>query len=187
MYQNVSIHFPAYGHLKYFLFLLRTSRLQQIFLYVSQCACVREFLQVSTPSRWLWVHSGCTFNCIKFCQIALQRSGRTSQWVLGDIVSLTRSIWAKRTLPTPAWPDRNWQVAVIPSSIITAAEWADLCPQKTLTGSCNVLRILCDEIFNPSLPYMAGKWLAGGCVSRTHLSESQPTLLHNWTTFCKFN
>lgn len=102
-------------------------------------------------------------------------------------VSLTGSIQAKCTLPTPAWPDRNWQVAVIPSSIITAAEWADLCPQKTLPGSWNVFRILCDEIFNPSLPYMAGKWLAGGCVSRTHLSESQPTLLHNWTTFCKFN
>lgn len=102
-------------------------------------------------------------------------------------VSLTRSIQTKHTLPIPAWPDQNWQVAVISSSIITAVEWADLCPQKTLTGSWNVFRILCDEIFNPSLPYMAAKWLTSWCVSRTHLSESQPTLLHNWTTFCKFN
>lgn len=75
--------FSAHGHLRYFQFLSRTSKAAANTLICVSCTCVRVS-PGSTPARWLWVHKVCTSNCIKFCQIALQRSGRTSQWALSE-------------------------------------------------------------------------------------------------------
>lgn len=58
-----------------------------------------------------------------------------------------------------SWPGQmgTGQVALTTSSVISTAECPDLCPQKTLTRSWNMLRILCDEMFNPSLQDVADK------------------------------